>query len=172
MGQRVHKRTNDGNFTGIKQDKFRNSDFEFEDTRRQFEGVSRATANTINGKWAENRGRRGDNIRLDNPFENGELENWNRRQGWDEYFETRGTFRGRGPRGYVRQDSRIHDDICNLLTLDETIDASQIEVNVKDGVVTLSGKVNDRSMKKYATHIIERVPGIMDIHNILEFDRR
>jgi hypothetical protein len=194
MGQRVHRRSNDGNYTGIKQDKFRNSAFEYEDNNpRQYEGVSRATSNTINGKWAENRGRRGDdNSRFDNPFENGKLHNWNRRQGWDEYYEPRhredrphggahlhhdfgdlqGSHQGRGPRGYVRQDSRIHDDVCELLTRDRELDAGQVDVSVQDGVVTLTGKVDDRDMKRYAGNIIDRIPGVRDIHNLLEFDRR
>ena len=84
MRQRVHRRMNDGNSTGIKQDRFRNSEFEYQgnnDHNVRYGGVTRADANTIGGAWAENRGRRGDVLREDNPFENGNLHNWNRRQG-------------------------------------------------------------------------------------------
>lgn len=146
MASRVNKRT---------------AEFESEnEIRNNYEGVSRATPNTINGKWAENRGRRGgEGQREENPFENGELSNWNRRS-------------GQGPRNYRRQDTRIHDDVCDIMTRDRELDASQVEVNVDSGVVTLTGKVEDRSMKKYAGHIIEFVPGVKDIHNLLEFDRR
>jgi len=181
MGQRSHRKANDGFYTGIKQDKFRNSDFEYEDDSQfnRFGGVSRATANTINGPWAENRGRRGDQKwREDNPFENGKLYNWNRREGWDEYYReprSRDAAQGqsgRGPRGYLRRDERIMDDVCELLTQDRDIDASQIDVKVEAGVVTLTGKVEDRNTKKYAGLVAERVSGVKDIHNLLEFDRR
>ncbi len=134
-----------------------------------FSGVSYADGNTISGKWAENRGRRGDQVRLDNPFENGDLSNWNHRFGWDEYY---GPHKGKGPKGYIRPDHRIHDDVCEHLTRDTFVDASGIEVNVKEGVVTLSGKVEDREMKRFAGALIDRVPGVKDIHNLLELIRR
>lgn len=195
MGQRNHRRMNDGNYSGIKQDKFRNSDFEIDDRQfSRFGGVSKATPNTINGPWAENSGRRGDQKwREDNPFENGKLYNWNRKQGWDEYYEPRdrearpyggslihndygalsgGNQKGKGPRGYVRQDSRIMDDICELFTSDRDLDASDIDVKVESGVVILSGKVEDRNTKRYAGLLAERVPGVKDIENLLEFERR
>lgn len=189
MGQRVHKRMNDGNSSGIKQDKFRNSRFEFEEGsyNQQFGGVSRATPNTLGGPWAENRGRRGDDLRSDNPFENGKLYNWNRKEGWDEYYEPRdrgdrnhggsllhhddGGQRGRGPRGYTRQDSRIMEDVCELLTSDRYVDAGNVEVKVESGVVTLTGKVEDRSMKRYAGQIVEKISGVKDIQNLLEINR-
>lgn len=136
----------------------------------RFGGVSRATPNTINGKWAENRGRRGgEGPREGNPFENGKLYNWNHRQGWDEYFFKGNT--GRGPRGYNRLDSRIHDDACEFLTRNREVDASRIDVTVESGVVTLSGKVENREMKKIAGRLVENIPGVKDLHNILELDR-
>lgn len=125
----------------------------------EFGGVSRADGNTINGPWAENRGRRGDQLRLDNPFENGELSNWK-------------NFRGVGPRGYSRQDSRILEDVNDVLTRDREIDASEIDVNIESGVVTLTGKVEDRKTKRYAGHIIENISGVRDVQNLLEFDKR
>lgn len=122
-----------------------------------FEGTSRAGINTINGPWAENRGRRGDQVRLDNPFETGELSNWNR---------------GKGPRDYTRADHRIFDDVCEILTKSREVDASSVEVAVENGIVTLTGKVEDRNMKRIAGHIIDYVPGVRDVQNLLEFDRR
>lgn len=181
MGHRVHKRMNDGNSTGIKQDRFRNSRFESNENgnyNNHYGGVTRADANTIGGAWAENRGRRGDmDWRQETPFENGKLDNWNHRQGWDEYYESRGrddsgNFTGKGPRGYIRLDTRIHDDVCDVLTRDRNVDAGEVDVNVEGGVVTLTGKVEDRNMKRYAGQIIENLSGVKDVHNLLEFDRR
>lgn len=165
MGQRSsHRRVNDGYYTGLKQDRFRNSEFETETgTSDRFAGVSRANANTINGPWAENRGRRGDQIRLDNPFETGELSNWHNRQGWDDVY-----LQGNGPRGYVRSDQRIFEDVCEALTRDAAVDASEVEVKVETGVVTLSGTIADRPMKKRAGHVTELISGVRDVQNLLE----
>lgn len=56
------------------------------------DGMSKATINTLGGKTAENRGRRGDapsddDFNPDSPFEDGQLsDNWVKRQGWDKYY--------------------------------------------------------------------------------------
>lgn len=120
-----------------------------------YDGVSKADANTINGAWAENRGRRGDQVRLDNPFENGELSNWNK-----------------GPRGYTRSDERVFDQVCGVLAQDPHLDASAIEVKVESGIVTLSGKVENRRMKQHAEYLIEHIFGVRDVQNTLEFEKR
>src|SRR5690606_11858476 len=54
-----------------------------------------------------------------------------------------GQYRGRGPRGYKRSDDRIREEVCDCLTDDDRLDASNIEVTVKDSEVTLSGYVTD-----------------------------
>ena len=58
--------------------------------------------------------------------------------------------RGRGPRGYVRSDARILDDLCDQLTLDDQLDASAIEVDVDQGIVQLRGRVESRYDKRRA----------------------
>ena len=50
-----------------------------------------------------------------------------------------GRHRGVGPKGYVRSDERIRELVCDDLMDDPWLDASRIEVAVKDGEVTLSG---------------------------------
>lgn len=55
------------------------------------DGVSKATINTLGGKTAENRGRRGDvlpshEFNPDSPYEDGKLTNWANRKGWDKFF--------------------------------------------------------------------------------------
>ena len=45
------------------------------------------------------------------------------------------------------------------------VDASDIEVEVKDGEVTLKGTVEERWMKRLAEDIAEVVPGVHDVHN-------
>lgn len=73
---------------------------------------------------------------------------------------------GRGPRNYVRPDSRIHEDVCDRLTDDPTLDASEIEVAVSDREVTLSGFVHSRADKRRAEDCAE-VAGVSHVQNNL-----
>jgi hypothetical protein len=75
------------------------------------------------------------------------------------------THYGKGPKNYKRSDSRIQEDVSDALTADHHLDASDIEVSVKDGVVTLSGKVSERKMKRYAEDCVENIQGVLDIKN-------
>lgn len=74
---------------------------------------------------------------------------------------------GRGPRGYQRSDERIREDVSQRLYDHEWMDASELEVQVNGGVVTLSGEVDDRFQKRMAEDIAERVTGVKDVHNQL-----
>lgn len=78
-----------------------------------------------------------------------------------------GLYRGRGPRGYRRSDDRIREDVCDWLTDDPQIDASSMEVTVKDAEVTLSGSVNSREEKRRAEDLVEAISGVKDVHNNL-----
>jgi BON domain len=78
-----------------------------------------------------------------------------------------GRFRGRGPKGYRRSDERIREDVCECLTEDDHIDASNIDVTVKECEVTLSGTVSSRAEKRRAEDLIEHLPGVKDVHNQL-----
>ena len=75
------------------------------------------------------------------------------------------TYTGRGPRGYRRSDDRITEEINEELTRHPDIDASEIEVDVENGEVTLSGTVDDRQAKRLAEDIAERCSGVSDVHN-------
>ncbi len=76
-------------------------------------------------------------------------------------------FSGRGPGGYRRADERIQEDVNEALTWDRQLDATDITVEVKDGIATLTGQVRDRRMKRRAEDIVESVRGISDVHNRL-----
>jgi hypothetical protein len=43
-----------------------------------------------------------------------------------------GPFRGRGPKGYRRSDERIREDVCECLSADDRVDASDIDVTVRN----------------------------------------
>lgn len=82
-------------------------------------------------------------------------------------WDTRGPHAGRGPKGYRRADERIEEEINEALTRHEDIDASEIEVSVHDGEVTLSGTVSDRDAKRAAEDVAEACSGVKDVQNQL-----
>jgi len=78
-----------------------------------------------------------------------------------------GEHRGRGPKGYSRSDERIRDDVADRLTADSWLDATDIEVAVKDGEVTLGGHVRSRDDKRRAESLAEDVLGVKHVQNNL-----
>src|SRR5262245_50097539 len=80
-----------------------------------------------------------------------------------------GPHAGRGPRKYKRPDERIREDVIERLTLHPMIDATDIEVAVENGEVTLIGMVENRAMKRWAEDEAECVWGVVDVHNRLRF---
>ncbi len=75
--------------------------------------------------------------------------------------------RGKGPAGYTRSDERIRENVCEALADDDRVDASNIEVTVKNGEVTLTGTVEDRQSKRIAEECIENLSGVKDVQNQL-----
>lgn len=75
--------------------------------------------------------------------------------------------RGRGPRGYRRDEKRVYEDVCDRLLADRHVDAYDIEVRLENGEVTLSGTVRDRGMRRRAEEIVEAVGGVTHVHNRL-----
>ncbi|WP_413560347.1 BON domain-containing protein [Bdellovibrio sp. HCB209] len=75
------------------------------------------------------------------------------------------SYEGRGPKSYTRSDDRIKEEVCDMLTRHSEIDASEIEVEVKDGVVTLLGTVSERRMKHQAEDLAERISSVKDVTN-------
>lgn len=72
---------------------------------------------------------------------------------------------GRGPKGYQRSDDRINEEVCERLTF-SPVDASDIEVQVLNGEVTLAGTVRSRWEKRQAEDLAE-VFGVREVHNQL-----
>ena len=79
---------------------------------------------------------------------------------------------GRAPKGYVRSDERIREDVCDRLMAMPYIDASQVEIHVKDGEVTLEGMVFRRDEKRYIEDIAEEVLGVKDVNNRIRVSRQ
>lgn len=83
----------------------------------------------------------------------------------------RGEHYGKGPKGWKRSDERIREEACEALWRDNEIDASEIDVQVKDGTLTLSGSVASRDLKRAAEHCVEDISGVDDVHNELRVKR-
>ncbi|WP_101340730.1 BON domain-containing protein [Cereibacter azotoformans] len=75
--------------------------------------------------------------------------------------------RGKGPRGYQRSDERIHGDVNDRLSDDPRVDASDIEVSVASGEVTLSGHVSSKIEKRRAEDCADSVSGVRHVQNNL-----
>lgn len=75
--------------------------------------------------------------------------------------------RGKGPKNYSRSDDRVRDDVSDRLTDDPMVDASEIEVEVKSGEVTLTGTVKSRDQRRRAEDCAEQVSGVKHVQNNL-----
>lgn len=78
-----------------------------------------------------------------------------------------GAHKGRGPKGYIRSDERIKEDINDRLSDDSFLDATDIDVTVNDGEVTLSGTVENRIDKRRAEDLAEDISGVKNVQNQL-----
>ena len=86
--------------------------------------------------------------------------------------QSRGRYRGIGPRNYTRSDDRIIEDLNERLTDDPDIDASNITVSVSNGTATLEGEVEERWMKHRAEDIADSCSGVRDVINNIRVVRR
>jgi BON domain len=78
-----------------------------------------------------------------------------------------GPHRGKGPAGYTRADNRIRENVCDALTEDHHVDATHIEVIVKNAEVLLTGIVDDPQQKRMAGDVALNQPGVQDVQNQL-----
>ena len=78
--------------------------------------------------------------------------------------------RGRGPKNYTRSDDRIREDVNDQLEQHDELDAHEIEVRVSQGIVSLSGTVPDRWMKRMAEDIADSCRGVKDVRNELRVE--
>ena len=74
---------------------------------------------------------------------------------------------GKGPKNYQRSDERIREEVCERLTFDPDIDASDICVYVKEREVRLTGTVEERRIKFMVEQLVSHVAGVEEIQNEL-----
>jgi hypothetical protein len=103
---------------------------------------------------------------------------WSGREGGDDrnFLERAGDWlqrkiSGKAPKGYRRSDERIREDVCDLLMRRADIDASEVDVQVKDGEVTLTGTVHERRHKRLIEDLAEDILGVSDVHNQIKVQR-
>ena len=100
----------------------------------------------------------------------GGREGWNRESA-ESPDEDRGPHYGKGPKGYKRSDDRTREDVCDAIAHQGHIDATDVEVKVEGGIVTLSGTVIHRQDKRGLEHLVERCQGVREVHNELRLKR-
>lgn len=114
------------------------------------------------------------NNRFDANRFNGDSSSWNRYSS-DQNQQSQHHFndqKSRWPKSYKRTDDRIKDDIHEELIRHGRIDASEIEVQVKDGEITLTGQVLSRQDKRLVEDIAEKVLGAQEVHNQLRVSKQ
>ena len=94
-----------------------------------------------------------------------------RRYSQDNFRETRWGGKedhfGKGPKGWKRSDERIREEACEALYHNPRVDASDIEVDVHDRIITLSGNVDSRDTKRFVERCVEDITGVEDVYNHL-----
>lgn len=78
--------------------------------------------------------------------------------------------RGRGPKNYQRSDDKIREDVSERMFHDPRLDASNVELSIADGEVTLDGTVDSKHAKRRAEDLVDSVAGIGHVQNNLRVD--
>lgn len=85
----------------------------------------------------------------------------------EEYGEEQGVapvnYSGRGPKNHHRSDDSLREEISEQLMRSPDIDASELEVEVKGGDVTISGNIPTRQMKHWTEDLVEDIRGVKNL---------
>ena len=65
-------------------------------------------------------------------------------------------------------DDKIYDDVRRRLANDIDVKGGGLEVTVKNGAVTLNGRVHDQKAKEKAEKITKKVKGVVGVTNQLK----
>jgi osmotically-inducible protein OsmY len=72
----------------------------------------------------------------------------------------------------MRADDRIYEDVCDRLTSDSFVDATDVDVRITGGEIALEGAVRTRDQKRRAEDVTASVRGVRDVHNRLRIAER
>lgn len=78
---------------------------------------------------------------------------------------------GPGIQFHRRSDDKIREEIWELLSNHADLDASEVELHVEGGEVTLSGTVDSRDAKWLAEDLVTSVSGVREVNNRLKVAR-
>jgi osmotically-inducible protein OsmY len=70
----------------------------------------------------------------------------------------------------VRLDSQIRGDVISKLAIDPVTESYELNVDVDDGVVTLSGTVDSYSEKAVAEEVAEGVKGVKEVVSLVTYE--
>lgn len=69
-------------------------------------------------------------------------------------------------------DGAVHDLVVRRLANDDVVKGGALDVDVKDGVVTLRGKVTTDKQKQRAEKLTKKVDGVRSVVNELRVERK
>ena len=76
-----------------------------------------------------------------------------------------------GPRSRRKPDESLRQEIREILNADPEVEATDIEVEVEGGAVTLRGAVVDSDARLLAEELVESLAGVREVHNRLRVER-
>jgi osmotically-inducible protein OsmY len=78
---------------------------------------------------------------------------------------------GQGAQFHRRSDDKIYEEIWELLTNNADLDASEVDLHVEGGEVTLTGTVDSRDAKWLTEDLVNSVTGVREVNNRLKVTR-
>ena len=73
-------------------------------------------------------------------------------------------------RPLVRPDEHISRDVEEMLERKLLVDPARVKVRVRDGIVTLTGQVERRSLRPILVHLVDSIEGVVRVENWLTFE--
>jgi len=96
---------------------------------------------------------------------------WGEGRSGSERRKPGGSQAGRGPQFQRRSDDKIYEEVWELITNNPDLDASEIELHVESGEVTLTGTVDSRDAKWLTEDLVTSVTGVREVNNRLKVAR-
>ena len=70
----------------------------------------------------------------------------------------------------IRPNAEIYQDIQQALMLDATTQQYKVKAEVKEGVVTLAGRVSSWRRKQIVAWVVQGIKGVRDVDNNIEIE--
>jgi osmotically-inducible protein OsmY len=96
---------------------------------------------------------------------------WGEGRSGSERRKPGGSHTGPRPQFQRRSDDKIYEEIMELLTNNADLDATEVELHVESGEVTLTGTVDSRDAKWLTEDLVNSVTGVREVNNRLKVAR-